>query len=325
LGRTAYVLPIRWEASRPVEELTRYLAFLASHFDDVIVVDGSPRPVFADHHRRWGRDVVHIAPDPGFASGNGKVQGVRTGIARTTADSIVIGDDDVRYDGEAITRVLQALEVGDLAWPQNYFDPLPWHARWDTARTLLNRSLGCDFPGTVAVRRHTFLAIGGYDGDVLWENLELRRTVEAAGGKTVELPDVFVRRLPPTTGHFWSQRTRQAYDELARPGHLALELTVVPAALLAARRPRVLLLAASTTILLAELGRRRSGGRSVFPATLSLFAPAWVLERGVCVWLAVGARVRRGGVRYQGTVLRRAATPTRELRARLAGRVRARV
>jgi hypothetical protein len=308
MARTAYVLPIRWSAPRPVDELTKYLAAVASRFDDVVVVDGSPPAVFADHHRRWRSTVTHTAPDPAFASANGKVQGVRTGIARTAAELIVIADDDVRYDEQPLDRVLGALDESDLVWPQNYFDPLPWHARWDTARTLLNRAVGCDFPGTVGVRRDMFLAMGAYDGDVLWENLELRRTVEAAGGRIADLPDTFVRRLPPTADHFRSQRVRQAYDELARPGHLAVELAVVPAALLAA----------VTTILLAEVGRRRHRGTTVFPASASLLAPAWLLERGVCAWLALAARRRDGGMRYHDTVLRRAATPTRQLRARLA-------
>ncbi len=84
--------------------------------------------------------------------------------------------------------------------PQNYFSRLPWHARWDTARTLLNRSLGRDYPGTLAVRRSRMLAMGLYDGDVLFENLELIRTVRAHGGSTVAPLDLYVARVPPSAG-----------------------------------------------------------------------------------------------------------------------------
>ena len=77
----------------------------------------------------------------------------------------------------------------ELVRPQNYFAPLRWHARWDTARTLLNRVAGgVDFPGTLAVRRSRSSQTDGYDGDVLFENLELIRTIEAAGGRVLALP-----------------------------------------------------------------------------------------------------------------------------------------
>jgi hypothetical protein len=319
--RTAYVLPLRWTHPGPVAELTGYLGLLASRVDEVVVVDGSPPERFAEHHAHWQDLVHHVPPDPRFACTNGKVQGVHTGIATVSAERVVIADDDVRYDEVSLECVFRALEHADLAWPQNFFDPLPWHARWDTARTLLNRAFGHDFPGTVGVLRSTFLAMDGYEGDVLWENLELRRTVRAGGGRVADLPDVPVRRLPPTAAHFWSQRVRQAYDEFARPAHLAVYLGIAPATVWAGlHRPRALVAAVAASAAFAELGRRRRGGTAVFPPSASLLAPVWLLERGVCTWLAVATRIRHGGVRYHGAVLTRAATPTRTLRARRSGR-----
>ncbi|MGC1209687.1 MAG: hypothetical protein WA890_00225, partial [Micromonospora sp.] len=67
----------------------------------------------------------------------------------------------------------------------------------------------------------------------------------------------------------------------------------------------------------AELGRRRAGGARVFPAHTALAAPLWVLERGVCSWLALGRRLR-GGVPYAGALVREAAHSTRVLRRRVA-------
>ena len=147
----------------------------------------------------------------------GKVSGVRTGVRLASHEKVVIADDDVRYDPAALRRVAQLLESHDLVRPQNYFSRLPWHARWDTARTLLNRCLGRDYPGTLAVRRSRLLAMGLYDGDVLFENLELIRTVRAHGGSTVAPLDLYVARVPPSAAHFWGQRTRQAYDDFALP------------------------------------------------------------------------------------------------------------
>jgi hypothetical protein len=69
-------------------------------------------------------------------------------------------------------------------------------------------------------------------------------------------------------------------------------------------------------VALAERGRRLAGADRVVPARASLAAPAWVLERAICSWLALGARVLLGGVPYAGAVMRRAATPSRVLRRR---------
>jgi hypothetical protein len=311
--RTGYVLPIRWTRPRPIEELTAYLRVVATLVDEVIVVDGSPTAVFERHARRWAGVVTHIPPDRRLACANGKVHGVLTGVERATAELLVVADDDVRYDEVPLRAVFGALASADLVWPQNHFDPLPWHARWDTGRTLLNRAFGRDFPGTVGIRRSTFRAMGGYSGNVLWENLELLRTMEAGGARVAELPGCYVRRLPPTARHFVSQRVRQAYDEFARPGHLAVALATVPAFLAVRRRPRALAVAVATVAGAAEVGRRRFDGARYFPVTGSLLAPVWALERGVCAWLAVAQRLRYGGVRYSGSVIRHAATTRREL------------
>nr|BFF16691.1 hypothetical protein GCM10025730_02120 [Promicromonospora thailandica] len=239
---------------------------------------------------------------------------------------MVVADDDVRYDHAALDRVLAALDGADLVVPQNVFVPRPWHARWDTARTLVNRAFGHDYGGTVAFRR-TALGPAGYDAGVLFENLELERTVRARGGRVVHVLDLVVARRPPDVGRFAEQRVRQAYDSFAQPPRLLTELALAPvlaAAAVAARRaaprPRRLGRAAAGTVLagavlVAEAGRRRGGGAGHFPPTAALWAPAWVLERAVCVWLAVARRLG-GGMPYAGTRLRCAAHTVAELRAR---------
>ena len=268
---------------------------------------------------------------------------MRTGVEVASRERVVIADDDVRYEPEALRRTAELLEGYDLVRPQNYFDRLPWHARWDTARTLLNRSVGRDYPGTLAVRRSRMLAMGMYDGDVLFENLELIRTVRAHGGTIASPLDLYVARVPPSAAHFWGQRTRQAYDDFALPMRMALWLSVLPLLVLTALRRRAdgtksrpylglwprrrrglgrigpLPAASGLVISAAEVGRRRSGGVAYFPATSSLLAPVWVLERGICAWLAVLQRLRFGGVRYGDSVIPVAAHSERQLRRRLAG------
>jgi hypothetical protein len=314
-----YVLPLRWSAKvsqRESPELGRYLAWLSAILD-VTVVDGSDDAVFARHRDRW-RDLRlaglrHVRPQA-WPGRNGKVAGVVTGIRAARHERVVIADDDVRYDIGSLSAVLSALSRADLVRPQSVFSGTCWHTRWDTGRSLVNRAFGHDFPGTHGVRRSLFLAMGGYDGDVLFENLELARSAAAAGGTVRDLPGTFVRRLPPTSSHFWSQRVRQAYDDLAQPWRLLAEMSLLPSLLVTLSwGPRALGGWALAAVLTAELGRRKAGGSSVYPSSASAWALPWALERSVCVWLALAQRAR-GGARYGGTRVRRAATPVRVLR-----------
>ena len=315
----SYVVPVRWRDGAQRQDLAAYLAAIAPYCGELIVVDGSPPEVFAANAVAWGEQAIHVPPAAEDRCLMGKVAGVRTGVRLASHERVVIADDDVRYDPAALRRAAGLLDEHDLVRPQNYFSSLPWHARWDTARTLLNRALGCDYPGTMAVRRSRMLAMGLYDGDVLFENLELIRTVRAHGGSTVAPLDLYVARTPPSAAHFWGQRTRQAYDDFALPLRMAIWLATVPllALALARRRPGWIPGAAALSVALAELGRRRGGGSGRFPASSSLLAPVWVLERGVCAWLAVLQRLRFGGVRYGVSVIPIAAHSQRQLRRRL--------
>jgi len=317
-----YLVPLRWADGEQRRDLATYLAEIAPLCAEVIVVDGSPPPVFAANREAWGGCVTHLPPAEDERCLMGKVAGVRTGVRIASREHLVIADDDVHWDLEGLRRAAQLLERHDLVRPQNYFSSLPWHARWDTARTLLNRGLGRDYPGTLAARRSRLLAMGLYDGDVLFENLELIRTVRADGGSVVSPLDLYVARVPPSASHFWGQRTRQAYDDFALPIRMALWLAILPLLALAAarRRPSLALAPAVLATLAAERGRRRAGGAAVFPASSSLLAPVWVLERGICAWLAVLQRLRFGGVRYGDSVIPVAAHSERELRRRRSGR-----
>jgi hypothetical protein len=317
----SYVLPLRMVDAGPRVELAAYLRDLIGWAAEVIVVDGSEPELFAGNAAAWPDRVRHLPPDPVHRCLNGKVSGVHTGVEQARNENVVVADDDVRYARPQLARISTLLETYDLVRPQNVFDPLPWHARWDTARTLLNRSFGADFPGTLALRRSRFVAMGGYDGDVLFENLELIRTMRAHGAREAAPLDLHVKRRPPSAAHFWSQRARQAYDELALPVRLACWLAVVPliALALARHRPRWIGLGSIGVAALAERGRQRDGGGKAFPASCSLLAPVWVLERGVCIWLALLQRLRYGGVRYGEAVIPTAGHSLRVLRRRALG------
>ena len=312
---TSYILQIR--QYRPAtDELLAYLRTIAE-LCEVIVVDGSASDVFRNFRRRCSSSVRHVPPDvdtAGFL--NGKVAGVMTGLRLATCERVVIADDDVRYDRSGLEAVSAALDYADVIRPQNYFKPLPWHARIDTARTLINRVSGGDWPGTLAVKRSMLLDIGGYDGNVMFENLELVRTVVAAGGRKANRPEIFVRRLPPSGRHYLSQRVRQAYDEFARPMRLLVWLSILPLAAIASSNTQAASVLIALPIVAAEAGRRVAGGTKVFAASSSLLAPVWLLERSISAWLALGIRMTRGGVPYHGRLVRVAATPMRVLRRR---------
>src|SRR5918997_1355888 len=209
LTDAVYVLPLRRSQvdADDVAELAAYLARVATVLP-VVVADGSPPAVRAAHAAAWG-SRAHVVPVPPPLPGtNGKVVGVLAGLAATTAERVVVADDDVRYDGAALARAVALLDHADVVVPQNVYDALPWHARWDTGRALLNRAFGGDFPGTLTLRRSA-LGPDGYDARVLFENLELMRTVQARGGRVRRALDLYVPRRPPTLRKFAEQRVRQ--------------------------------------------------------------------------------------------------------------------
>ncbi|MBN0039671.1 glycosyltransferase [Cellulosimicrobium cellulans] len=321
-----YVLPLRRDRfdERAAAELSRYLARLLPRAE-VVVADGSPAEVRARHAASWPdgtRTVAVPAPPPGC---NGKVVGVLAALAAASTPAVVLADDDVRWDAATLDEALAALDDADLVVPQNVFDPAPWHARWDTARSLVNRALGHDWSGTVVLRRDA-LGPEGYDARVLFENLELERTALARGGRVVHRPDLFVDRRPPRVRTFLEQRVRQAYDSFAQPARLTAELALAPvlaACVAGAARSDgawraawtvVVVIVLGSAALVAEVGRRAAGGAAAWPPTAALWAPAWLLERAVCAWVALGWRLR-GGVPYRGTRIRRAAHSLEELRA----------
>jgi hypothetical protein len=308
-----YLLPLKASVGDDLRELGDYVRRLTATLP-VIVVDGSDAATFARNAALF-RGATHVPPRRELHCVNGKVAGVLTGFALTTDDKIVIADDDVRYEPAELDQLERLLEDADIVIPQNFYRPLTWPARWDTARILMNRALPAgDYPGTLGLRLSARMRDLGYDGDVLFENLELIRSVIADGGRAVVARELFVRRLPPTAEHFLGQRVRQAYDSLAQPSRLLVELALLPLALLGVRHRWVFWPLVGGPIVLAEAGRRRGRGAAYFPGSCGLLAPAWVSERAVCAWLAIGRRVVFGGTPYSGGRIRRAANSVRQLR-----------
>ena len=173
----SYVLPIR-VARAMGAEMAELLEWLANHVE-LIVVDGSDSTVF-DRHSRCGGSHVPMSHVPVNADlgefVNGKVAGVVTGMRRASHDAMIIADDDVRYDQAALLedgRGSRARRRGAAAELLRTA-AVACAASIPLAR-LLNRVTGGDWPGTMGVRRSILAKTEGYDGNVLFENLELVR------------------------------------------------------------------------------------------------------------------------------------------------------
>lgn len=321
--KISYILPIKWSGHNALDEMTAYLKFLSPHVE-LIVVDGSEVNTFKKHHQNWSSFARHIAPYPDLQFSNGKVNGVLTGLQEASHEHVIFADDDVRYTLDQLEEISRLLIDQQLIIPQNYFSPCPWHAHWDTSRSLLNRVFGHDYPGTLAVQGDFLQSLGGYDGNVLFENLELIRTIKAGDGPVLVRNDLYIRRLPPSARHFWSQRVRQAYDDYAQPARLFFFILLLPLSIIAAFlfSPWLLAGEAVLAILMAEIGRRKYEGTKVFDIQSSLFAPFWLLERGICTWIALFEKLTRGGVEYNNSVITTAANSISKIRHRIMGSIK---
>ena len=161
-----------------------------------------------------------------------------------------------------------------------------------------------------AERRADFAAFGiGFDNYYTTHSEENRRL-------TVRMYEAL-----RDAGHIARRSVRQAYDDFAQPARLVAELALLPVVLTAAlaRAWGLLGLLALAVILVAESGRRLGRTRSAVSAAIPLWAPAWVAERAVTVWLAAIHRAR-GGIGYAGRRIFAAATPVSLLRSQLSPR-----
>ena len=311
--RCTYLLPIRRVRAdgAEAEEFARYFRTLAEAGCEVLVVDGSPPEVFDAHDRAWAGVCRHVPVDPRYKYLNGKVNGVHTGVGLASCEPIVLADDDIRYTAADVERACALLERHEMVRPQNYLAPLPWWARTESARMLINRGTlrAGDYPGTCAFRRSTCLRVGHYDGDVLFDNEEIVRHFALSGADVLCATDFFVLKRPPTFQKWMEQRPRQAYEDFVMRAKTALFASLIPVALalgwfkgwaaLAAFAAAVSL--ASTLVALRGLVRDRAYG--FFPAHTVLYAPLWVLERALSVYWAFYWRVRYGGYPFGAALL----------------------
>jgi hypothetical protein len=329
-----YLLPFRRSTflAPQTAELREYVAILGQTGCEVIVVDGSPPDVFAQHHRIWADISRHEPVDRRYKFLNDKVNGVYTGVARTTNDKIILADDDIRYTKIDIEKTCALLDDFEVVRPQNYLRWIdrsagdgennapsapgltsskglldrPW-AKMEAARMLINRATlpNADYPGTCAFRRETFVRAGEYDGDVLFDNEELIRHFARRGARICYANDFFIAKLPPTFRKWLEQRPRQAYEDFGLRFKTVLFASLLPIAVAIVLFDPQWLSILLLSILVAFGGWLRGDARKYFPFHVCLFAPLWICERTLSTWWAFYWWFARGGYPFGDRVLKK--------------------
>src|SRR3954463_2953892 len=201
MKRCTYLLPIRRAAFAAAEttQLAEHFRSLMEAGCEVLVVDGSPAQVFAEHNQAWRSFCRHEHVDRSFGFLNDKVNGIHTGVNLAGCEKIILADDDIRYTALEIDRVCELLDEFEVVRPQNFLSPLPWWARMEAARMLINRATlrTADYPGTCGFRRQTMVRVGPYDGDVLFDNEEMIRHFAREGATIGYALNLFVEKRPP--------------------------------------------------------------------------------------------------------------------------------
>jgi len=240
--------------------------------------------VFAAHHARLSgaldAGLRHVPPAPHLSTEMGKVGNVLT---RAFAGDPALPDH---------RRRRRAHDEATLARDRSGTRARTWSGRrtlrsaavaclLDTGRMLAEPRHRGGLPGTLGValdpRRHRRLR-----RPAMFENLEL--SAPSSGRRPRGDPGRRLRSGVVRPRHGTLVATRAAaYDEIARPWRLAVQLALLPAASLLAVTGRWRILAAAVVILVvaAEIGRRPPVGRAC-SVRASLCAPLWVAERAVC-------------------------------------------
>lgn len=305
-----YLLPIRrakFDASETAE-LARYFATLCDATCEVLVIDGSPREVFDAHHGAWAEFVRHEPVDRRWGYHNDKVNGVHTGVDLASCEKIILADDDMRYAAAEIRTIVELLDRYEVVRPQNFLRPLPWWARMESARMLINRGTlrTADYPGTCAFRRETMLRVGHYDGDVLFDNEEIIRHFARSGLAICFANDLFVQKRPPRFRKWTEQRPRQAYEDFPLRAKTAVFAALPVALVIAAASGHgsaAAAVVACGSIALALAGWLRGHASRVFPLSVCLFAPLWIAERACSTYWAFYWYLARGGYPFGDRLL----------------------
>jgi glycosyltransferase involved in cell wall biosynthesis len=307
-----YLLTIRrtrFEAAE-AEDFREYFVMLEAAGCEVLVVDGSPPDVWTDYDKIWHGVCRHETVDPQYKYLNGKVNGIHTGVALASHDAVILADDDIRYTTEDVERMSRLLREYEMVRPQNYFSPLPFWARMESARMLINRAWirEGDYTGTLGVTKTAMQRVGHYDGDVLFDNEEIVRHFRRKGAQICYARDFFILKRPATFNKWLEQRPRQAYEDFIMRAKTAffllLPIDFLLFLLFGGWRFALLfaVVVSIGAITNAVLGLN-NGARSFFPVSVVFYAPLWFIERSFSTYWALYWRITRGGYPFGDKLL----------------------
>ena len=308
-----YLCPIRstYIDAEEMRDFNDYWELLSNLNCEVLVVDGSPPEVFSAHKNYWS-NCRHIPVDSRYRFQNGKVNGMITGAKAAKHEYIIMGDDDIRYEPEDIQRMIRRLEEYDLVRPQNYFSPSPWWTNIDAGRILLNRAYfpEGDFPGTLGFRKTPFLISLPYDGDVLFDNEEVVKHLQNRGAEVLFDRNFFIRRKPPSFEKWLEQRPRQAYEDFVMKKRTAFFLAFLPTLLLlsASKKKKTAGFLAAAVGIFSMFRARKGRSKEVeeyLPAKTLFYAPLWIFERSISIYLALYWRITKGGYPFGDKVIKK--------------------
>jgi hypothetical protein len=280
------------EPAEDLRDLASYLSTISVANCEVIVVDGSPSPIFESNRAvlRWV--ARHIAARPRHHNFAGGIDAVRTAVDVSNCDKIIVADENVRYEVNAIDGICNLLDEHEVVEPQDYFNPLPWWSGIEAGRMLVHRGVEPlpDHGATFGIRKSSIRGLRGVD--VAWSNGEdAVRRLASQGAEVFSACDVFVRRLPPPLDTWLRDRPRQADGDFAMPVKTAFFFALLPMAILLAviGGPRLAggYAGAIAFASMALALRGRGGATTFFPLRACVCAPLWVLERSVSVYWAL--------------------------------------
>jgi hypothetical protein len=298
--RCSYLVVIDDDGELPndLRDFSFYLSTVAVAGCDVVVVDGSSDTAFDENDKSFRWVSRHVAPRPRHQSFSGAIDPIRAAIDFANCDKVIIADQNVRYDAEAIGRLCALLDNHEVVEPQDYFEPLPWWSGIEAGRMLVHRGVDPlpDHGVTFGMRKWSVRGLRTIDA--AWSNGDdpVRR-LASQGADVFSACDVFVRRLPPILGDWLRDRPRQADDDFAMPVKTAFFFALLPTVAMLAILGGVRLaggyagaLACVATVLAI---RGRIGAAAFFPLRACLAAPLWVAERSVSVYWALFRKLRR--------------------------------